>query len=302
MNVVISGLIFPLTIMRYFWEAFEHRENVELIVTGPFSGSWIPWRGGMELPQRYVKHPDIPLPKTTASMRPDPKIVEIQLPWKPDLWIQFDAGFHFSRRPDARVVALVETDPHCLKPHYKLPKSYSDFTFSMQLVYSEPGEHYLPYAYSKYHHFHEDLQKKYDACMIGLQYEQRTRLINKLVSRNKKVFYDIGVVFDEYRRVYNASKIGLNWSSLLDLNARCFELLAMGSCAVMNRVPDLPTFFTDGEHYVGFDDMDEAETKILQLLEDDDMREEISSAGHRKVQFHTYDARVQQMLEIMKMV
>jgi hypothetical protein len=280
----------------------RHRDDINLMVAGPFTGAWIPWRGGMELPQRYVKHPDIPLPPSSAQMNVSPKVVEAMLHWKPDLWIQFDAGFHFSTRPNAEIVALVETDPHVLKQHYKLPKSYSDFTFCMQQVYQENGEHYLPYAYSKYHHYPENLQKKYDACMIGLQYEQRTRLINRLVQRHKKVYYDIGAVFDDYRRVYNASKIGLNWSSLLDLNARCFELLAMKCCAVMNVVPDLPTFFVDGDHYVGFQDERDAEVKILELLEDDEMREEIAEAGYRKVKPHTYDNRVQQMLEIMKLV
>lgn len=302
MKIVISGLIFPVTIMRYFWEALEHRDDVELIVAGPFTGSWIPWRGGMELPQRYVKHPDIALPRNSTSMQPDPAIVEFQLPWKPDLWIQFDASWHFSRRPQAEVVALVETDPHVLKEWYKTPKAYSDFTFCMQAIYKEPDEFYLPYAYSQYHHYPEDVQEKYDVCMIGLQYQHRTTLVNRLAGRNKKVYYDLGIVFDEYRKMYCSSRIGMNWSSKLDLNARAFELLAMGRCTVMNRVPDLATFFVDGDHFVGFSDEFEAEEKIMKLLEDDDMRKEIAAAGYRKVQGHTYSARVQQMLETMRLV
>jgi hypothetical protein len=302
MRVTISGLIFPLTIMRYFWEAFEHREDVELQVIGPFFDDYIPWRGGMQLPKRYVKHPSIPLPRNAANIRIDPKLVETQLPWKPDLWVQFDAGFHFTRRPDAGIVALVETDPHVLKSTYHLPKSYSDYTFSMQGVYMDEGEYYLPYAYSQYHHYPVDVPKKFDACMIGLQYPQRTDLVNRLIAKGKRVYYDNGPVFDEYRELYCSSKIGLNWSSKMDLNARCFELLAMKVCAVMNLVPDLKTFFVPDDHFISFLDINEAETKILSLLENEDKRNEIAEAGYRKVQGHTYDARVQQMLEIMKLV
>ena len=301
-KVALFGIYYPMAILTYFREAFENREDVELWTCGPFTGDFIPWRGGMRLPQRYVKAPSYSLPQEAANKEVPSALVNNAMPWTPDLSIIIDAGFHFTDRPKGKIVARVQTDPHCLKDWYKKSKSYLDFDFCMQAVYQENGEHYLPYAYSQYHHYPEKLQKKYDACMIGLQYEQRTKLINRLIRRNKKIYYDIGTVFDEYRRVYNASKIGLNWSSLLDLNARCFELLAMRSCAVMNVVPDLPTFFVDGDHYVGFRDEQEAEVKILELLEDDAMRDEIAEAGYRKVQGHTYDARVQQMLEIMKLV
>jgi hypothetical protein len=71
-----------------------------------------------------------------------------------------------------------------------------------------------------------------------------------LISKGLKVHYSIGHIFDEYREINNKSKVGLNWSSRLDLNARAFELPAMGICPVQNTVPDMKNFFVAGEHYL----------------------------------------------------
>ena len=48
--------------MRYMIEAFEDRDDVELWTYGPFTGNNIPWNGGIQLDQRYVKTPNFPLP------------------------------------------------------------------------------------------------------------------------------------------------------------------------------------------------------------------------------------------------
>jgi len=76
----------------------------------------------------------------------------------------------------------------------------------------------------------------------------------------------------------------------------------MGVPLVTNRVPDLPTFFVEGEHYLGFDNMQDAEAKALMLILNDDLREEMSDAAHRKVRPHTWDNRVQQLLETCKLI
>jgi hypothetical protein len=290
--------------LHYFWRALERREDVELCVVGPFTGARIPWNGGMTLPQKYVKTPDIALPENSQRIKPNSILVEAQLPWdEVDLWLQVDAGWHVSNRPtNAKVVAHVQTDPHVLKDHYKVPKSYSDYSFCMQHAYMEEGEFYLPYAYDPTIHFPVGIDKIYDACMIGLHYEQRNNLVKRLRDRGLSVHYSIGEIYNEYREIYNQSRIALSWSSLEDTPARVFEALGMGLPLVCNRTPDLSNFFVEGEHYLGFTSVEEAEKQTLKLLSDKELRLEIANAGHRKVQRHTWDNRVQEILETCRLI
>ncbi len=71
----------------------------------------------------------------------------------------------------------------------------------------------------------------------------------------------------------------------------------MGICPVQNTVPDMNNVFVAGEHYLEFTDVDSAEKQVMAALADDDMRQEIADNAYRKVQQHTYDARVAEILE-----
>lgn len=302
LKVVISGLFYPLTMMGYLLRGFRRLRNVDIFTVGTFTGDWIPWNSGMRLPQKYVEVPDVPLPPSTVNQRVPYAVVAPYINFEPDLWLQVDAGLHFLDKPKANIVAHVQTDPHCLKEWYKHAISYSDFNFCMQQFYMQPGEFYLPYAYDeKMFYPMPEVEKKYDACLIGLHYPQRDALVQRLRSRGLNVYYSIGEVYDEYRLIYNQSKVALNWSSLQDLNARTFEAFGMKLPLVTNRVPDLPNFFVENEHYLGFDNVDEAEAQVIKLLSDDNLREEIADAGYRKVQPHTWKHRAQQILETVRL-
>ena len=301
-KVALSFIVYPFTMAHYFWMAFERRNDVELWTCGPFTGDWIPWDGGMRLAMKYVKYPDFSLPQQTIGTDIYPSMITGKLPWTPDLWVQIDAGWRFLERPSGKVVAHIQTDPHVLKAQYLLPRSYSDFTFCMQTPYMQPGERYLPYAHDPTIHYPEEQEKIYDACLVGLHYKTRTELVERLRSRGLNVFYGIGLVYDEYRKAYNQSKIALSWSSLKDLPARNWEALGMGLPLVCNRVPDMQTFFVEGEHYLGFDNVDEAERQVMRLLEDEELRTSIAEAGHRKVMPHTWDRRVEELLKTCKIL
>ena len=147
-----------------------------------------------------------------------------------------------------------------------------------------------------------ELEKKYDVCMIGLNYDHRQKLVNRLRKKGVIVYHTIGDVYDEYRERYNESKIAVSWSSLQDTPARVFEALGMRLPLVCNRTPDLPTFFVEGEHYLGFDDPTGAELQINRLLWDKELRNTIADAGYRKVQYHTWNHRIQQLLETVKLI
>jgi len=305
LKVVISGIFYPLAMLSYFWRAFERIKDVEVFTVGAFTGDWIPWSSGLRLPQKYVRTPNVPLPPEMIGKKISYNMVAQHIPFEPQLWLQVDAGFHFIDKPKATVTALVKTDPHALSvEYYKEAAKYSDVVFNMQKYYIQPNEFYLPYAYDeKLFYPMPEVEKIYDACLIGLHYEQRDMLVNRLRSRGLNVYYSIGDVYDDYRLKYNQSKIALNWSSLQDLNARVFEGMGMRLPLVSNRVPDMANFFVDGEQYLGFDTIQEAEQQVMKLLADDDLRDRIGYAAERKVKAgHRWKFRAQQILETCKLL
>lgn len=302
-RVIISAIWYPLSMATYIRQAFERRDDVDLITVGPFTGSWIPWNGGMQIHPKYVYAPTIALPPSIIGSKNVPfSICRMKDPIfeeTPDLFIQVDAGFHFSDRPIGKKVIHIQTDPHCLRPTYQLPKTYSDYVFCMQKAYMEDGEYYLPYAYDERLFFPTwDALKKYDACLIGLHYENRDRLVDALRRKGMDVHYSIGEIFDEYRMLYSQSRIALNWSSLNDLNARVFEGMGLGLPVLSNIVSDMKEFFEDGVHYVGFQHANDAVEKAVELLADEDKRNEIGRNAQALVlSKHTWQHRVQQILE-----
>jgi hypothetical protein len=301
-KVALVGIYYPMAMLRYFERALERRDDVELITIGPYTGNRIPWNGGMTVLPKYAKSPTHALPQDfIRSGKISPKVFStIEDLSDVDLWLEVDAGFYLDPRPETGIVAHVATDPHALS--YDRQRQLADYFFNMQTPYMTNGDIYLPYAYDPTIHYPHVIEWEYDVCMIGLHYQQRTELINRLLSKGLRVHYSIGEIFDEYREIYNKSKIGINWSSRLDMNARVWELAAMGVPAVQNTVPDMRTFFVAGDHYLEFSSLDEAVEKTLWALSNFGKAKHMAETSLRKVEPHTYDARVQQILERVGLV
>lgn len=299
-KILCFSIWYPLSMSRYFEKALRHRSDVDLKTVGPYTGTFIPWRGGMNLPSKYALAPDIPLPYAPSIGEVNYDMVKAQLHgWVPDLVICIDAGFHPKYKPSDGMVVTVGTDPHVLNDWYDEPRKYSDKFFNMQRVYSKKDDIYLPYAYSAYDFFpwEADDQRDTDAVLIGMPYENRVQWVQQLRDRGVSVLFENGPVFDEARALYNRGKIGLNWSSLDDLNCRAFELAAMKLAPVMNLVSDIGLFFEQGIDYQGFKSMHEAVENVLWLKEHDRERNEMAEHAYKTVRPHTYDARVEQILK-----
>lgn len=300
MKVVLSGIFYPMAILRYFQNALERRSDIELVTIGPYTGRWIPWAGGMNLLNKYERAPDIVLPRSAVEIGRVPiQFVQDQLPWKPDLWIEIDAGFYFTGRPTSGVTAIVGTDPHVLDYHRQ--RLLADHFFCMQKVYARPKDVWLPYAYDPVWHAPlPDVEEVlYDAVLIGIHYFKRDRLVAALRELGIRVACELGVVFEEARALYAHSHIGLNWSSRKDLNARVFETMAMGLPLVTNNVPDMGKLFTVGKDYLGFERVEGAVTHVELLLKNPQFVDAVAQAGQAAVKPHTYDARVNQILEVV---
>lgn len=296
MRVVLSGIFYPMAIIRYFEAALKRRPDVELHTAGPYTGPSIPWNGGMNLLPKYANPPD-----TATSLysqgRPVPLpigFMEQKLPWTPDVWIQVDAGWHLRGRPAKAKNIIIATDPHVLD--YSAQRQLADTFYCMQTPYMQDGDKHLPYAYDPIWHAPEKQPQMFDACLLGLHYHSRDRLVAQLRARGMTVNYDLGPCFDEARALYNQAPIGLNWSSKQDLTARVFELLGMGRLAIVNEVPDLSRFFEDGKHLAVFKTIEEAVEKAAYYLDNPAERWAIMEAGLEAVQGHSWDDRVEEIL------
>ena len=313
LTVCISGLIYPVTMMRFFWEALEKRDDCKVFSIGPFFGNFIPWPNdqgtpGRFLPDKYTKVPDAPLPKQAATTYLDPQMIVDIVPKDIDLFLQVDAGWHFSARPPGKVVALVETDAHCpgwQQGHYKLPRSYSDYVFTMHSNFMNPGEFFLPYAAHDWVYPPQfDVEKEFDVAMIGVQYGNRVDLARMLRAEGCSVRNDTGIIFDEYREVYHKSRCALSLSSAKDTPVRVWEAFAMAVPLVADRTPDLERFFIEDVHYKGFDTLGEAVNQIRWVLQYPDEAQAMANNAYRVLikNDHTFDNRVKTILEICGLI
>lgn len=294
--VMLSQIHYPVSIGHYFINALERRDDVELHTIGPYTGTWIPWNGGMNLPEKYDKPPTIPLDRNVPRGMMAPKgLIEEKVGKPIDIWISADAGFYFTDMP-AEVTCLVQTDPHVIL--YDKQRQIHDYSFCMQKCYSKPGDIYLPYAVDPEVHYPMDLDKEYDVVMIGLQYPDRIQMANVLRSEGVKVHHSLGESFDEYREMYNKSRVGISWSSKDDLIARVFEIMGMKLPLITNRVPDLPEHFDEGSHYLGFDNLYEGVEKVQRVLREPEKYEQMVDQAYEEViGKHTYAHRIQQIFD-----
>lgn len=298
-KILFHMIHYPFALGHYFLRALDRRADVEVFTVGAYTGSWTPW--GMNLPQKYLRPVDLPLP--SGMFEPTYDSLKPMLPWKPDLVLQLDAGAHFITKPKDGIVATVATDPHVLD--YNLPRSYSDYFFNMQKGYSKVGDIFLPYACDPFCHYPDlTVEETMDACLVGLHYGHRNEWVNRLRAKGYKVTYEIGPIYDEYRQLNCGARVGLNWSSLLDVNARFYELSAMKCRQVCNRLPDMEIVgFKDMEHYIGFTGMDEAVAKVEWALTHLDEARQIGINAYEHVmKTATYDMRVEQILKTCGLV
>ena len=301
MKILLLFKAYPFCLASYFRRALERRNDVELYTCGEFFGQWIPWNGGMDIPMKYPNHVDLPLPR--GMDRVSWTNIKHRLPWKPDLIINVDAGFHLTSKPDVPYY-VVATDPHVLGDWYAQVRPLADKFFNMQgTPYIQDKDVWLPYAFDPTVHYPEypnpENKKTFDACIVGLHYPQRIEWANRLRQAGVKTHMSIGDIYDEYRNMNNRAWIGLNWSSLEDVTARVFEIMAMRLVPVINRLPGLDELgFEDGRHYLGFSNMDEAVEKVLWAKSNPDFANQIALEAYQFVHNHdmTYDNRIRQIL------
>lgn len=307
MNIAISGLAFSVTAhFEYIVRAFKRRSDCDVRVIGPYAGLTMPWTSkagitGMVMPESYDFKPDIALPFNGFGQTAPTNYIEALLKdFKPDLWLDCDSGFYLDGQPKTGVRAIFMGDPHVLGDYYNGHRHLYQYIFNPQNNYSQGNDYYLPYgADPEWHSPMEGIEKIYDVALIGNLYAHRVDFMNNLKSQGKNIFFDLGLAKEDARLVYAQSRIGMNWSTLQDLNARVFELMCMGIAPVMNRVPGM-VLFDEGVDYLGFDDAGQANSQINLLLADPELQQTMGNNARNKIisDGHTWDDRVQTILEV----
>jgi spore maturation protein CgeB len=122
-------------------------------------------------------------------------------------------------------------------------------------------------------------------------------LFQKLKENAYNVRFETGPAYEDARDIYWNSKCGINWSSLQDTTARCFELMALGVAPILNEVPDLQALFRSGEDYLGFTTVEEAYELVRKMVADPDACDLAGYRARQAVLPHTWDARVETILK-----
>ncbi len=109
--------------------------------------------------------------------------------------------------------------------------------------------------------------------------------------------------YDNMPYVFKCSKINLNISLRSIKNGiplRCMDILGAGGFLLSNFQADFLEHFIPDEDFVYFESKEDLLQKCDYYLEHEDKRKEIAHNGYEKAkQFHNYETRLQEILEIV---
>ena len=300
MKIALFYRHFPMAIGRYFDMAFRNLGH-EVITIGPFSGGSIPWGEEFHF-EEYAFPPDI----DTSAMGSQDISSELVLSllaskdFLPDVIIQISDGSYIQGKfPFPNVI--VGTDPHCI--NYLPMLQSADLFACMQKYYMDrysfANKVWVPYAYADGIHQPYSIEKEYDVVFVGIIYPKRKLALEELQKAGLKVLATTGYLYEEYAKLYSKGKISFNWSSELDTPARFFEGMAMNTCVVTNKTPDMDLLpFEEGRDYLTFTD----ESDIVRVIKDallDDKYKNVAASGFEHVLGHTYEDRANSILKAL---
>ncbi len=140
--------------------------------------------------------------------------------------------------------------------------------------------------------------------LSGAPYDARRRILPQLANQFRMNDWNRSYSIEETAEIYRHSKIIVNVSRddyPQDANMRVYEAMAAGALLMTRTPTDLSTLgFVEGEHFIGYRDETEIVPAVRRFLADETGRARITSAARGLVLAqHTYDARVQSLLEFI---
>lgn len=168
--------------------------------------------------------------------------------------------------------------------------------------YRDRGHDNVDYWYlggvDRYHRDH-GVARVHDVSLIGglsVLHRERARTfarIRALQAEGMRVLQGYGAYFDDYARLYSASKIAFNRSACDQFNMRVLEAAACGALVVTNRPRNSRDasswFLIEGKHVVYYDTDDEAVALVRHYLAHEDERARIAETAREYVTtYHGY--------------
>lgn len=150
------------------------------------------------------------------------------------------------------------------------------------------------------------LDKQHDLVFVGYLNEDtrgnnRVEYLDRLFREFPNSWLAFNCFHEHMAAHYVRSRLGFNISIRDDLNMRWFEVLSTGTALLTNiNVEGWEELgFKEGDHFIGYQGVDDAIEKARHYLKHHDERERIAAAGHRLVrEKHTYVDRMKEMFNI----
>ena len=172
-----------------------------------------------------------------------------------------------------------------------------------------PGTHFIPHAIEPSLFGGEELGRVFEIGWVGqtqgLLYRTRERLLPVLSRSFRMNDWNRRHEPQEMARIYRQSKIVVNIARddfPQDANLRAFEAMAAGALLITSLPTELAQIgFEDGVHFVGFRKEAEIVPLVRKYLLEESARRRIAEVARDKVlREHSYDLRVETILELAK--
>lgn len=138
--------------------------------------------------------------------------------------------------------------------------------------------------------------REHDVACIGVMYPNRWEMVYALRDAGLKVVVGTGVVYREYRHVYQNSRIALVQSIKRDLSIRVFEGLGMGCAVLAHDMPDLHRL--DADPVTTYETPEEAVQHAIELIgmEPKIVQKAVEKSSDWALRNHTWLHRAQVIL------
>jgi len=165
-------------------------------------------------------------------------------------------------------------------------------------------EYYPMYSFDPaLHRKNPGCEKVYDLVFGGYHEGylpgRRVDFLGRLARMDDKYRIKIlsGVHGERYTRLLNEAKIGFNLSVRGEMNMRAYEVPACGTMLFMEEDNlEVGDFLEPGKECVLYNQSN-FEELIEKYINEDDLREEIAEAGHRRIQSETHDKHFADLLD-----
>jgi hypothetical protein len=172
-----------------------------------------------------------------------------------------------------------------------------------------PGAHFIPHAIEPALFHGEESGRVFEIGWVGQTrgplYRTRERLLPVLSRSFRMNDWARRHEPEEMARIYRQSKIVLNIARddfPQDANMRTFEVMAAGALLLTSLPTELAQIgFEDGVHFVGYRKEAEIAPLVRKYLAEESQRRRIAEVARDKVlREHSYDRRVETILELVK--